>query len=103
MSRSHRKTPIFGITTCASEREDKKAWHGRWRAQEHVRLKRDEDGHTVHPRAVSDPWAMGKDGRRYWSAGERESSIEAQVGCKGKTRREREALKARARHKWMGK
>jgi hypothetical protein len=27
MSRSRRKTPIFGHTTCRSEREDKKLWH----------------------------------------------------------------------------
>jgi hypothetical protein len=31
MSRSRRKTPIVGHTTCGSEREDKKLWHQRWR------------------------------------------------------------------------
>lgn len=34
MSRSRRKTPITGHTTCRSEREDKKIWHQRWRSRE---------------------------------------------------------------------
>lgn len=34
MSRSRRKTPIVGHTTCGSEREDKKLWHQRWRTRE---------------------------------------------------------------------
>lgn len=30
--------PIFGYTTCRSERDDKKIWHQRWRAQERTGL-----------------------------------------------------------------
>lgn len=33
MSRSRRKTPMFGYTTATSEAEDKRIWHKRWRAQ----------------------------------------------------------------------
>jgi len=40
MSRSRRKTPIVGHTTCRSEREDKKLWHQRWRTHERTALKR---------------------------------------------------------------
>ncbi|MGP6027222.1 hypothetical protein ACTX1L_30805, partial [Pseudomonas aeruginosa] len=38
MSRSRRKTPIVGHTTCRSEREDKKLWHQRWRTGERTAL-----------------------------------------------------------------
>ena len=38
MSRSRRKTPIVGHTTCGSEREDKKFWHQRWRTRERTAL-----------------------------------------------------------------
>lgn len=38
MSRSRRKTPIVGHTTCRSEREDKKLWHQRWRTHERTAL-----------------------------------------------------------------
>ncbi|WP_282811691.1 hypothetical protein [Thauera humireducens] len=38
MSRSRRKTPIVGHTTCHSEREDKKLWHQRWRTSERTAL-----------------------------------------------------------------
>ncbi len=37
MSRSRRKTPIVGHTTCGSEREDK-LWHQRWRTRERTAL-----------------------------------------------------------------
>ena len=40
MSRSRRKTPIVGHTTCGSEREDKKLWHQRWRTRERTALTR---------------------------------------------------------------
>lgn len=38
MSRTRRKTPIVGHTTCGSEREDKKLWHQRWRTRERTAL-----------------------------------------------------------------
>jgi hypothetical protein len=38
MSRSLRKTPIFGHTTARSEADDKRLWHKRWRASERDQL-----------------------------------------------------------------
>jgi len=46
MSRSRRKTPIIGITTCRSERADKAIWHQRLRAHERTGLAR-ADGQGV--------------------------------------------------------
>ena len=46
---------------------------------------------------------MGKDGRRYWPAHEREAHIEGVASRKGRAGREQESLKARLRHKWMAK
>jgi hypothetical protein len=73
MSRSHRKTPIFGNAKCASsEKADKQMNHKRERA--HVR---DEIGRAtltaetpderpvVDRRAHSNPGSMAKDGKRY--------------------------------------
>lgn len=67
MSRSRRKTPIFGITTAPSESEDKRLWHKRLRAKSRDQLKAGpDDPIPVDHREVSDPWGMAKDGRRYW-------------------------------------
>ena len=67
MSRSRRKTPIFGITTAPSEAEDKRLWHKRLRAKTRDQLKAGPDDHIpVDRREVSDPWGMAKDGKRYW-------------------------------------
>ena len=32
MTRSRRRTPIYGCTSCDSEKQDKAVWHGRMRA-----------------------------------------------------------------------
>ena len=67
MSRSRRKTPIFGITTATSEAEDKRLWHKRLRAKTRDQLKAGpEDPIPVDRREVSDPWGMAKDGKRFW-------------------------------------
>ncbi len=70
MSRSLRRTPIFGIVLCASEKPDKRRWHRRLRQREARALHRlsaeELDTHmTTTPRQVSDPWRMGKDGKIY--------------------------------------
>lgn len=66
MSRSKKKTPIHGMTTCVSEKKDKRLWHKRMRTHERDRLITDPDGVQTHKYAVSDPWTMGKDGKYYW-------------------------------------
>jgi hypothetical protein len=69
MSRSHRKTPIMGITTAASEKRDKQFANRRLRRAVNQVLK-DEPEAPVLPlkREVSDVWAMDKDGKRWFNA-----------------------------------
>jgi hypothetical protein len=64
MSRSRRKTPMFGYTTATSEAEDKRIWHKRWRAQLRGQLSRDattDDFLPILQCAVSSPWNMDKE------------------------------------------
>lgn len=65
MSRSKRKTPMRGITCCKSEKPEKKAWHRRFRAWCKQKLHKGEDLGNKDHRNVSNPWAMGKDGKYY--------------------------------------
>lgn len=67
MSRSTRKTPKTGVTTAESEKAEKAVWHRRHRHAEKVSLKQAggeyvQRSHKEH----SDPWSMGKDGKKYW-------------------------------------
>lgn len=71
MSRSRRKTPIVGHTTCGSEREDKKLWHQRWRTRERTALtSASPEALSAHlpllENQASSVWSMGKDGRSYF-------------------------------------
>ncbi|WP_425357665.1 hypothetical protein [Methylomicrobium album] len=71
MSRSRRKTPIVGHTTCRSERKDKKRWHRRWRTRERIALaSASPEALNAHlpllENQVGNVWSMGKDGRFYW-------------------------------------
>jgi hypothetical protein len=66
MSRSRRKTPIVGHTTCGSEREDKKLWHQRWRTRERTALtSASPEALSAHlpllENQASSVWSMGKD------------------------------------------
>jgi hypothetical protein len=65
MARSRRKTPICGITTARSEKQDKKIWHSRYRAavRTHLRSNRDQDLMPL-PREVSNVWDFAKDGKQ---------------------------------------
>lgn len=65
MSRSRRKTPIFGMTTAETEKQDKRIANRRLRAHERVAL---AIGADIVPtiRDVSSVWAFDKDGKRYW-------------------------------------
>lgn len=66
MSRSHRRTPIIGMTTAESEKADKVAWHRRFRARVRAALARAAED-MPHHYEVSDPWTMAKDGRQWIS------------------------------------
>ena len=82
MSRSRRKTPIVGHTTCGSEREDKKLWHQRWRTRERTAL-------------TSSVWSMGKDGRSYWPVKRQAATADRIANHKGRNPQERASLKKR--------
>ena len=48
MTRSRRRTPIYGCTSCDSEKQDKAVWHGRMRATERdLLLKGDFEAHLT--------------------------------------------------------
>ena len=75
MSRSYRKTKIFGNAKPDSEKEDKNILHGIIRAKVRnnlIKAKQAEDIEEIDPNINTEPnacynvWAMGKDGRHYW-------------------------------------
>lgn len=64
MSRSKRHSPVTGVALCASEKQDKQAWHRKFRRKAKERILQ-EDEYVDH-REVSDIWTMGKDGKCWW-------------------------------------
>ncbi|HIF0227007.1 TPA: hypothetical protein ACXYKD_003983 [Legionella anisa] len=108
MSRSYRKNPIIGITTCRSERQDKKIWHKRWRARERTGLAstslQNFDSYLpLLENEISNTWQMGKDGKQYWSLKSQAIIAERVAQNKGLTLKERLSIKQRVLHKSMGK
>ncbi len=67
MTRSSRQTPIVGITTCHSEKRDKRFANRACRRALHVALADDATGDGLLPtlRDVSNPWTMDKDGKQW--------------------------------------
>ena len=63
MSRSRRKTPICGITTAESEKQDKRIANRRLRRRVRSALRGDPDAPLPLLREVSNPWLMDKDGK----------------------------------------
>lgn len=106
MSRSHRKTPIFGHTTARSEADDKRLWHKRWRARERDQLSgvgANSDPLPVHRHPVSSTWDMAKDGKS-WFAPQRQRAIAQHVAArKTAIKPERRALQTRLLAKWRRK
>ncbi len=75
MSRSHRKTPIFGHTTAESDHDWKKkaARLLRHRVKQHLNATLDGDRFAGKRWELVDPWTSDKDGKHYWAkAGPRE-------------------------------
>ena len=65
MARSKRKTPIFGLTTARSEKQDKRRWNRTFRRI--ARLKTQTGAEVpVKIEAVTDVWDGNKDGKRYF-------------------------------------
>jgi hypothetical protein len=64
MSRSKRKTPISGITTADSEKDDKRIYNRRFRNAHKRFLKNGSVSEPEpHIREHRDPWSMAKDGK----------------------------------------
>ena len=63
MSRSRRRTPICGITTADSEKQDKRIANRKLRRKVRVAIRADAEGELPARRVVSNPWCMDKDGK----------------------------------------
>lgn len=64
MSRSRRKKPFHGITTSASEKEDKNDANRRERRVNRQILHATGEGDRLRlTREISNPWCMSKDGK----------------------------------------
>ncbi len=69
MSKSHRQTPIAGITAAISEKRDKQLANRRLRHAVKQALKSQPEVQVLPlQREVSDVWAMDKDGKRWFDA-----------------------------------
>ena len=65
MSRSRRRTQIFGNARCRSEKDDKRTAAHRLRQLERLALHRGDE--PPMPREAFDmPWNGGKYGKRWW-------------------------------------
>src|SRR5260364_53826 len=106
MSRSRRKTLIFGHAICRSERKDKQLWHRRWRAGERTLLaSASPEALSAHlplsESQVSDVYWMGKDGRSYWPTARQGAMAKGTARHQVRGRQEPPALKKRLLLKWM--
>lgn len=106
MSRSRRKTPIFGHTSARSEANDKRLWHKRWRSRVRDQLASlgpDSDPLPVHRQAVSSTWDMAKDGK-HWFAPSRQREVAERIAAgRSQLQPQRQALQARILAKWRSK
>ena len=64
MSKSYRRTPICGWTTCVSEKQDKRKANRRWRHL--VRHALNVGKEPPLQREASDIWSFGKDGKAWF-------------------------------------
>jgi hypothetical protein len=69
MSRSRRKTPIFGFTGAESDHEwkAKAARKLRHKVKQHLNTTLDGDGFAGKRWDAVNPWSSDKDGKHYWS------------------------------------
>lgn len=67
MSRSFKKRAICGITTCESEKQDKKLAHRKFRSRvKHLLQRGSIELLPTHLREISEIWNFGKDGKCDW-------------------------------------
>lgn len=73
MSRSYRKTTIFGNSTARSEKDFKKIWHGMARAKNKENIKKSIRNNSFDDMVnhveedVFNVYFLPKDGKQYWS------------------------------------
>jgi hypothetical protein len=69
MSRSRRKTPIFGFTSAASDAEwkAKASRKLRHKVKQHLNTTLDGDWFAGKRWDAVNPWSSDKDGKHYWS------------------------------------
>ena len=64
MARSRKKTPVHGMTTASSEKEDKRFYNRRFRRVSKQALRVNPEREVLpHLREYSNPWCMDKDGK----------------------------------------
>lgn len=67
MSRSYRKTPIFGITIADSEKFDKQVANRKFRKKTKDMIKKGKyENLPIKLEQVHCKWSMVKDGKHYW-------------------------------------
>ncbi|SSY71180.1 hypothetical protein [Alysiella crassa] len=108
MSRSKRKTPIMGHTSCRSEKQDKKLWHKCWRSKQRMALRSPHllDLEAISPileDEVSNVWAMGKDGKRYFALYWQKDLADFFAKRRSKNQSEKIKLEKRYLHQFMAK
>lgn len=70
MSRSRRKSPVRGIRTSETEKQDKRIANRRLRRAVRVRLSADPDDVLPDLREVSSVWSFEKDGKTRFDPGQ---------------------------------
>jgi hypothetical protein len=106
VSRSFRKTPIFGHTTARSEAGDKRLWHKRWRTQERdllTTLPPDREHHPTLRNAVSNTWGMAKDGKSWFSPTKQQKIAEQIAARTTSSALQQKKLLKRILAKWRAK
>lgn len=65
MSRSLRKTKIFGITTAETEKQDKRRWNRVFRKVSKNQIRLDKEA-PIKIQDVTNVWDGAKDGKQYY-------------------------------------
>ncbi len=105
MSRSIKNEYFLSHCGCRSEKKDKKTWHKAFRKKEKQKIgSGDLEEHiTTHHREVSNPWTMGKDGKRCYSKSYLLISIKRITKNFYKDKKERIANESKMFYRLVGK
>lgn len=106
MSRSRRKTPIFGNSMASSEAKDKRIWHKRWRSRQRDQLaqaNKETDILGINQNEVSSTWDMLKDGKSWYAPTLQMQHAKSDASRRAHNDAERKALQARILARWLYK